>query len=416
MFSRVGKFTADRHQILRKKEEIINNKQKKVIRVSSLPIMNKADKQEGQGSKRSVDDVIREHENRAKKDKEQPGSTKPSVLYHNGKRYEVRSRGSSTFTSLSRATYYHTKRARGDAPPIGHYLTSYSQVTPHVKTPEMHRTIKKSFSKVDLTERNVGQEKFDQLERPFSRVQSLKFNAQLSRKPLLDDNGLGSPHESRFDNVNLNPYVWERYKHTVSPDFDSIPGRDGLLYKQNDNQPMYSPKYEFVEKRTPSCGMAFHRASRRKPLISGKDSAPDMNAESLEKSTKFISPRTTLSVPDFDIMTARGGEMAENSELPTWMQGIHNRTGMEALNEKHLSNIGWAHSGFRLHTPSAFDIRESKSPEFKNYTARSKFGSTLGSFGYARKAGTSRPTTNEAARKTFSDHAGFKTLYRMDDL
>jgi len=146
-----------------------------------------------------------------------------------------------------------------------------------------------------------------------TRISKLKgfidFSKQTSRPEVPIKCNI-NPHETRFDNINLNPLIATSIKRTPQFSFDKTQPRDERVYQTGLHFFEYAPNFSYGKIESGRVNMNFAKMPARKPFLD-KDieikfkHVHQINYENIEKYAARVSPNKKVVSPNFGKYPAR---------------------------------------------------------------------------------------------------------------
>jgi hypothetical protein len=307
LVSRIGKFTQQKHLILKKKSEILSGNQKKHF--VKQPGSYSAHKFEANAE----EDLMRLEQNvkmlrsqtLRKPDTNQKNEEKKKPV----KQFKFRPQTQST-PNMQVST-------RG-------IKINYSLV--EKKAPCFAWTLKKTESKkvVDKAQPPLRNIVMKDRQKGF-----INFKLMKDRPNFVSWNK-GNPHPKRFNNINAFPSASTKSRRVVSSDFKKSLGRDDRKYQINLTPSVYEPPSDFTH-----AGVPFNKMLDRPPLLSMKkiaelnNNSVNMIGDNMKKYENKLSKYRSTSSPDF---SKTQGRQAKGLRLAIFMDTCHSRMALNTIN------------------------------------------------------------------------------------
>jgi len=295
MFSKFGKESGERFLILKKKDEILSGKSRKIkVKRIDLKIRKK---------KLSADQVDKLLETPY----EQPHPKKAKTQLSN----------SAAFKAQSRDQYYKSTTRESCAPPSGYYSAKYHHVKKNVRKPDFSQrpaTASRATKQSHLNQEITSPEKLK------LHVPTTMFVKQSGRQSMV------SPprdvNEKRFEKVEV-PLCYSGNKRVRTPDISKTTPRNFSM--AGIAGPSYCPNYNLVSKDLGKVCLFDKYLPRQPNECPINDTDYKINYKHTEKK---------VSVHEFGKSHSRP---CSTSSLPIYMQRVYSMCNSKMLTEKMLS-------------------------------------------------------------------------------
>ncbi|CAI2362793.1 unnamed protein product [Moneuplotes crassus] len=314
--SRVGKFTAEKHLILKKVVEILNGTQKKfIIKPNTFSSKN--------GNKNGDKNLPEWFDMDNQKNIQIPLLAKMMRAQTMGKTTPKK----KTNKDKPLKRFRPNTQSAPEIPVSTRGITiNYSLID---KRPScMKWTLKKTVSKKVIDKSEPALENIILKDK---QTGFIDYGRMKKREKFHKMQTVGNPHPKRFISFNAFPSSSTRAKKVVTKDIKKSLGRDSDKYQINLTPSVYEPTPQEIH-----C-YPFSKMLPRPPLMNQKAiSSLNNNSvvlDNIEKYEKKNSKYKSVSSPNF---SSYKGRQPRDPRMPMFMEGINSRMALNTINKKML--------------------------------------------------------------------------------